>query len=340
MPPSKIVKIFAFAVLWIISAILFWQSLAKIYLEKDLKADSFAWLGGWLLVFLVFFLIFSFLVEKKEIFLLICSIVLLIFFLFFPFHDYSLIGLIILFLVFVISRALMQKERNERLKISLLPVFKRGLKLTLFFLAIFFAFLSYLYPLIKINEREISLPPKILEWILKPLNSSLSKTLSFFDKKTTINEIIAINTIIEKPNFLSSSPEILKKIQGKDLKEIFKNQEIAEILKKESKKINPQIIEREKNELAKSLGIEINGNEEIGEVINKLVNKQLQNALGPYLKYLPLILAVFVFVSLEIIFIPFSWLVILVTLFIFQILLIFRLVKVEKVMKEGEDIRI
>lgn len=345
MTTSKVIKTFIFSVLLIISAVLFWQSLANVYLKGNLNANSLLWLGIWLLVFLTFFLIFSLLVETKGIFLLIYSLILVSFFLFFRFHYYLLIGLAILFLIFIISRVLIQKERNERLKISLRAVFKRGLTLIFLFLALFMALLSYFYPLIKIDEKGINLPPQILEWVLKPLGGTLNKTLPFFDPKMTINEMLSTGLATEKLDLTSLSPELIKKFQGKDLKELnpqelLKDPEIAELLKKQAKKIDPKILAQQRNEMAKGLGIELKGDEKISEVINKLVNKQLQSLFGSYLKYLPIISAILTFLVLTSIFVPFSWVVVAISLLIFQIFLIFRVVRIEKVMKEGEDVSI
>jgi len=341
----KIVKIFIFIALLLISAFLFWRKLSQIFLKGNFSWQSLLWFGIWFLFFLVFWLFFSLLVELKAICFLVYLVVLAIFFLFFPFHYYLLIGLTVLFLTFIISRALMQKERNSRLKISLKAIFKSGLKLNLFFFALFFSLLAYFYPLLKIDERGINLPPQVLTWIMKPLSGTISKFLPIFDLETTIDETLAITTVIQKPDLSKFSPELIKKFKGKDFKkidpqEILKDPEIAEILKEQAKKVDPKFLTQQRSELAKNLGIELKGDEKIVEVINQLASKQLQNLLGPYLKYLPIISAILIFIILSTIFVPFSWLVFLVTLLIFQIFLIFRFVRIEKVMKEGEDVRI
>lgn len=355
MNTSKIIKTFIFAALVLISAFLFWQKLSQVFLKGNLSWQSLLWLGIWLLVFLVFWLIFSLLAESKGICFLVYLATLAIFFLFFSpkanppqadnYYIITSIGLAVLFMIFIASRALIQRERNSRLKISLRPIFKSGLKLTLFFLALFLGLMAYFYPLIKIDEKGINLPPQVLAWVMKPLSGTISKVLPVFDPEMTINETIAMTVVMEKPDLSALSPEILKKFQGRKITEInpqelLKDPEIVEILKNQAKKINAQTIAAQRNELAKNLGIELKGSEKIAEVINKLASKQLEGLLGPYLKYLPIISAVLTFLILTIIFVPFSWIVILVTLLIFQILLTFRVVRIEKVMKEGEDVRL
>ncbi len=345
MSKSSIIKTFIFTALVLVSAFLFWQRLSQVFLKRNLSWQSLLWFGIWLLVFLVFWLFFSLLVGSNGICFLIYLAILAVFFLFFPFHYYLLIGLFVLFLIFIVSRLLIQKERNSRLKISLRAIFKIGLKLTLLFLALFLGLLAYFYPLVKVDEKGINLPPQILALIMKPLVRTISKVLPAFDPEMTVDETLAMTVVIQKPNLSELSPEILKKFQGKKINEInpqelLKDPQMVEIFKKQAKKINPSIISQQRNELAKNLGIEIKGDEKISELINKLASKQLQSLLGPSLKYLPIISAVLTFIMLNIIFLPFSWIVILFALLIFQIFLIFRVVKIEKVMKEGEDMRL
>jgi hypothetical protein len=62
--------------------------------------------------------------------------------------------------------------------------------------------------------------------------------------------------------------------------------------------------------------------------------------VGPAIGVLPFISAILIFVVLRLVFIPLGWLIILLALLIFQFLRIFKFVKIEKVMKEGEDVRI
>jgi len=342
--PSTI-KVFILAVLVIVSAFLFWQNLANVYLKGNLNTNSLFWLGIWLLFFLVFWLFFSLLVESKAICFVIYLAILAIFFLFFSFHYYLLVGLVVLFLIFIVSRALMQKERNERLKISLRAVFKSGLKLILLFLALFLGLLAYLYPLIKIDEKNINLPPQILAWVAKPFGGTISKTLPFFEAEMTIDEMLSTSLVMEKLDSNPLSPELIKKIQNKnlketDLQELLKDPEVVDILRSQAKGVDPKVLAKQRNELAKKLDIELRGDEKIVEVIHKLASKQLQSLLGPYIKYLPIISAALIFIVLTSIFFPFSWIVILVASFIFMILKTFRLVRIEKVMKEGEDIKI
>lgn len=241
----------------------------------------------------------------------------------------------------------MQKERKNRLRFSLHLVLKSGTSLVLTYFALFIALVSYFYPLIKIDEKGINLPPKVLEFVLQPLIKNLSGTLPFFDPEMTIDEMLSLEGMTERFDPASLPSDILEKFKGEDIKqinpqEVLKDPAVIEFLRSEvqkvSKKIDPKILAGQRSEMAKNLGIELRGDEKMVDIINKLANEKLKGIVGPRIKYFPIISAVLSFFLLRIIFIPFSWLVLTVSFVIFQFFLLFRIVWKEKVIKEGDDV--
>jgi len=341
----KVIKSFILSFLLILSSALFWKGLADIYLAHNLSASSFIWFGVNLILLVIFFLFFSLLVDERLIFLVIYPLSLLSFFIFFPINFYSLIGLIVLFGAMILSRILMQKERRERLNISVRAVFKNGLPWLMTILALFIGFLGYFYPLTPIDKNEINIPPEILNIFVKPLTNMLGKTLPMLDEKTTIDQALAMNVATQNIDLVLVSPELLAQLKGKNIKdlspgELLKDPEIAKILKKQSEKINTPTIEEQRRDLAKTLGLDLIGNETMSDVINKIVNVKIKDIFGPTIIILPVISAVLTFITLRIVFIPLGWLVIFLALLIFHFLRAFKFVKIEKVMKQGEDVSI
>lgn len=345
MNSSKVIKSFLLAFLLILISALFWKGLADIYLHKNLSVSSFIWFGVSLVLFVIFFLLFSLLVDYKITFVIIYVLSLLTFFIFFPINNYLFIGLAVVLLAMILSRVLIQKERNERLKISLRSVFRAGLPWMMTILALFIGFLGYLYPLTPTDKNEINLPPEILNLFVKPLTRTLSKTLPMLDEKTTIDEALALNITTQNIDLTSLTPELIAQLKGKNIKdlnptELLKNPAIAEILKKQAARVSSATLTQQRNDLAKTLGISLTGKETISDVINKIINAKIKDFVGPAIGVLPIISAVLTFFVLRLIFIPFGWIIILLALLIFQLLRAFRFVKIEKVMKEGEDVSI
>lgn len=349
MNSSKVIKTFILAFLVILLGALFWKSLAGVYLKGDLSVTSLIWFGASLLLFLVFLLFFSLLVEKKLIAFLIYLFSLATFFIFFPFNYWLAVGLTVLFVAFILSRVLIQRERNERLKISMRSVFKVGLPWTMTMLALFIGFVGYFHPLTPTDKNEINLPSQILNWLVKPLAGTLSKALPMLSENTTIDEALATSVATQNIDLVSLSPALLAQLKGKNIKdlspaELMKDPAIAKILQaeaaKQAKKINPQVLAQQRNDLAKTLGISLTGKETMSDVINKIINAKIKDMVGPAIGVLPFISAILIFVVLRLVFIPLGWLIILLALLIFQFLRIFKFVKIEKVMKEGEDVRI
>jgi len=356
----KIIKTFILSVLLILFAALFWKGLADIYLHGNLLVSSFIWFSASLILFVVFFLFLSLLVEKKLIVFVIYLFSLSTFFIFFSapkadqpgagqYYYFISAGLAVLFIAFILSRTLIQKERNERLKISMHSVFKVGLPWIMTMLALFIGLVGYFHPLTPTDKNEINLPPQILDWLVKPLAGTLSKTLPMLSEKTTIDEALALSTATKNLDLISLSPSLLAQLKGKNIKDLspaqlMKDPVIAKILQEEAakqvKKIDPQVLAQQRNDLAKTLGISLAGKETMSEVINKIINAKIRDLVGPAIGVLPFISAILIFVVLRLIFIPLGWLIILLALLIFQLLRIFKFVKIEKVMKEGEDVRI
>lgn len=347
MENPKIIKSFILVALFILFGILFWMGLADIYLYGNFSASSFVLLTIFLLVFVILFLFLSLLLENRRMVLLSYLFVLLGFFIFFRFNYWLVIGLAVVFVAFVLSRTLIQKERKNRLRISLRRVFGRGLPWTLTLLALFIGLVSYFHPPILIEEDEIILPSQVSTWLIKPLAGTLSKVLPIIDKKTTVDEALSLTLATERTDLFSFSPELLKElkeisIEDLDLKDLIKNPKVAETFKQEvieqAEKINPELLIQQRDELAKTFGISLTGKETISDLINKTINAKIKEAIGSAAGALPIISVVLTFIGLRLFFIPFGWLAILLSLLIFHFLRFLKFVKIEKVMKEGEDV--
>lgn len=345
MSNLKIIKSFILAFLLILSSALSWKGLADIYLHDNLSVSSFIWFGLSLVLFVVFFLFFSLLVDYKIIYLIIYPLSLLTCFLFFPCSLYLIIGLVVFYGAMILSRILMQKERKERLNISVRGVFKNGLPWLMTILALLIGLISYLYPLTPGSKNETNLPPAILNLFIKPLAGTIGNILPMVDENTTIDQALAMSTVTQSANLISLSPELLAQLKGKNIKdlnpsELLKDPKIAEILKNQAKKVSSVVVTQQRNDLAKTLGISLTGKETMSELMSKVVNAKIKEMLGPTIGALPIISGILIFLVLRLIFIPLGWLVLLLALLIFQLLRIFKFVKIEKVMKEGEDVRL
>ena len=96
----------------------------------------------------------------------------------------------------------------------------------------------------------------------------------------------------------------------------------------------------QKNELERQFGIKINKGETGRDVLYKLVDYQLNNITGPYRKFIPLGLAIGLFVTLKIISLIYVALVILLSWIAIKILIALNFVKLKTETKEVETVKL
>lgn len=104
--------------------------------------------------------------------------------------------------------------------------------------------------------------------------------------------------------------------------------------------INKILPADQKRDLERQFGIKI-GNKDTGrDVLYKLVDYQLNNITGPYRKFIPLGLAIGLFITLKIVSIIYVALVILLSYLVLKLLMAIKFVKIEIETKEVETVKL
>ena len=93
-------------------------------------------------------------------------------------------------------------------------------------------------------------------------------------------------------------------------------------------------------ELEEKYGIIIEENDTGKDVLYKLLSFQLSNATGPYRKFIPIGLAIAMFIGLKIASIIYVVLVVLLSWLVLELLMVLKFVKIEKETKEVETIKL
>lgn len=346
------IKILILLLLTLAVGIWFWFQLSLIFTSGNIGLSHLIWSVISFLVFIIFLLI-NFLV--LEIFWLILILIVLItvsFFLFFDFNLFYLAGLVLLIIALLLSYRLIQFEKKSRLKIAFWKTWKRGLPWTLTVLILIIALVYYFNPLLKITQQEIKIEPRIIGLLLKPASGFLGGILPFYNPKMTVDEMVTMSLMTSGQVQLSQellTPELIQGLQeigaGElDIGQILKDPQIMKMLEKElpkqAKKIDPWLLAQQRKELSKTFGIQVKGDETFDILISKLLNEKLKDFIGPYAKEISFGIAVALFFFLRFLSIPFGWLAILLAWLLSKILVWLKVLKIEKVMKEGEEIRI
>lgn len=93
-------------------------------------------------------------------------------------------------------------------------------------------------------------------------------------------------------------------------------------------------------EMEKQLGVKIDKNDTGKDVIYKVINFQLRNALGSSAKFIPLGIAVGLFISLKLVSLIYVPILILFSYLVLKLLIVVKFVKLEKETKEVETVKL
>lgn len=353
------VKIVLFGVLsWFFLHQLFYVGIDKTFL-------ILAVLG--LLFFGILICLGSLLIDKKIVLYLAFALSLLSFFIFFrggeaipgQFREafYYFIVLVLIFLALLIYRGMVKHEKEARTKLHFWRILKRGLSLTFTLVCLLIALVYYFSPSLGgISEMEFEVPRGIFDVVLKPLSGLIQTRLPLYSPDMSIDELLTMFSVTVGEEGLSGlsfepSPELYKIIQSRgisietlDLNQLLKDPKIAELLQEEirnkTSSLSPSQLAQQRAEFSDKLGIEIQGNENLNDVLYKLVNAQINAAGGPYKKYIPIALAIGLFFTLRILTIILIPIIVLFSIFVIKILIAVGFAKINVKPMEAEGIEL
>lgn len=290
--PKKYKEIILGAAVVILAAVSWWFLKYVFYVGN---LTTLCWTGGGIILIFwgVALCLAMLLIRDKKILYGSFFVVLVSFGAFFnnePF--YYLIALALLFWVFTIATSRIQKEEMVQMKLNFWRIWKRGLPIFITFLSVLIALAYYFSPeLAKIEKKEIIVPKKTFEMVIRPLETLIIERL----------------------------PEGVSSIDT-EAKQILKPQEVAELKEK--------------------YDIEVKEGETIKDLIYQLMQYQINASSGPYEKFIPIGLAVGLFLALKLfgffyiaVIIFFSWLVL-------RILVMFKFASIGKEMREMETVKL
>lgn len=127
---------------------------------------------------------------------------------------------------------------------------------------------------------------------------------------------------------------ILKPLEGLISKRLPK--EIGDLNFEAIQSLNKEQIKDLKNQY----NIEVKKSDTIKDVLYKLVNFQLNSVSGPYKKFVPFGLAVGLFITLKIVSILYMAIVIMLSWLILKILIVLKFIRLEKIQKEVETVKL
>lgn len=209
------------------------------------------------------------------------------------------------------------KEKEACFKIQLSRILSTALILLFTGLALIAASFHYFY--------QVKFPPEAFE-ISPNLTNFVIQRLDEFLGNGRLGETISLNMTIDE--YLETN--LLK--SGEMSATQLKDPRIRALINKE--------IDKARDELNRQYGLHLTGQEKIAQVIASFITVKINQILGPYRKYIPLALAFGLFIALRAIGFIYVNIVLGMVWVLLKLLVIFKLVRIEKVMAEKEVIRI
>lgn len=346
---SKI-KHFIFAFLMILASVFLWYCLFLFFFSVSLS-HLFYLVVSWL-VFLIFFLLFCLLIENRNLVHLTFIVSAACFFLFFFTGEEMVIGPyavgVLVFLLFlVIAAELMSKEKEQRLKVCIKKVWRRGLPLVVTALSLIIALVYYFNPLLKIGQEKIEIPSEVFGFILKPASGIVGKMIPFYDPEMTIDQTLTTGLTLQGKQETQDIPaDLLNKIDFNNLEDLdvnalLQNPEVKDFLKEQVSQgeIDKELLAEQRKQLSQSLGVEIKGDETMEVVVANLVNSKIDEFIGPWAKEISLGIAIALFFVLKLVGNLFGLLAMILSRLLFSVLLLFKVVRIEQEMRPGEVIK-
>jgi len=247
----------------------------------------------------------------------------------------------------------MHGEVRGRRQINLYKILKYGVPAALTGLSIVTAVVYYLAASEKINQQGLQISDNALASMVGPLENFIAQNyLPGFKKEMTINDITYLLLLeqLRKEQLAGEKmdlpPDLLKILQEENI-DVYNQPEIFLALEQ-----NPHVKSRyqalisdhpEKIELDSLINFQefgLSGETLVVDALEKVINQKLNEAVGPYQKYLVAILAVSFYLSLQFFSIFNAWIIYGIAWIIFKILVAVKLVQIVKEQQAVESIKL
>ena len=274
-------------IVFIVAAFAF--SLA-IWIQFKNGLSLFAWrdvllmLGLSIFAIALFFLS-AFVFSSKEICVVFAAFLAAFLAVFAPEKE-SWLGAFLAFLLLFYAQRRMAGSIQNRLKVSFYPLLLFGGSSMVTAMAILFGFASYFYP---IDLEKLQLKGNSLDRLVSLAEPFIGPRIPGYQKGMTVDELLKanVNSSIEQSFGGISGVISPQALQGIKISQTLIDKEIQNELNKQ------------KAELGKKLGIEITGKENFSELVSSLFNSYINRYLSPYKEFLPLVVAVSVFLTFK-----------------------------------------
>ena len=352
---NRMIKSLVLSALSIASSFLAW------YMLSTLLGISFLGNGKWaeffyrdvlsslILTFLAFFLmvvfiaVSSFLIKPRWVNIINIAISVSIYFLFFKPEIYTVLVVIVLFLVFMGYDLRIDRESKMQIHFSVIKNIRFGMGWVVTFLLIVISLTVFQFMTME-NRSMKQFNDSMIGYTAEVLHGVFAAKLEGYESKMTLDEFLVLFATDEIVDDLAegdegsdtvSLPTILEKLLSEDqrntLLRIVGEQPVEDLVKKETKNIETEVSNEIRREFLEGLGIEAQGTESMQIVVQRFVQQKYDEYLAPYREFIPSVLVFGLYFVLQIFSFIYIIIIKLLASLIFYILKLVGFVKIKEV---------
>lgn len=235
-----------------------------------------------LFLFSVLFALFVIVSSRRSVRIAICALSSVLLFVSYPFHGEYLLGIMAATLLFWWGSWGMRREAERQVELHWHSILKSGVKK--FFMGVALAFSVLYFSLLAPGAtiRETLIPRPFFNVLLPALNVPLQTLIPGFSADATVDEVIY--SVVQE------------QLKGQITLAVLSKARIQELIAEQRKEINKQF------------GLKLTGKEKVSEILYNVLTDRIELYSTPYKRYVPAVLSIGFFITIQFIFIFFAWL--------------------------------
>lgn len=333
IPPQPMGKITILAVLVIVATALFWlawHNALVIGISFSLGAQNILVIISTLLAFCLMFTLMAVIevvITKSWIELVITFLAGATVFIFFTPSLWSFVGFLLIVLGFLYWRRQVRLDEKSRIKFLPTQIISAGLRsaVTIILLAACFVYYSSM-----VTGDDVA--TKLTDGLVETGTTSVHRVLDIYYKERysptmTLDEFLLSNSTVDGQKILQKA--------GIDEAGI---SEIDMVIEQGLSQVQREVLVQAREGFLKTFNIEATGDEEMSVIVKMVAERNIDQYIGPYKKFIPALLALSLFLLLSIFRFIYIELIKSFSFILFNILVWLKFIKVKKIQVEAEKI--
>lgn len=330
VPPQPPAKIAILIILVIASAALFWlawHNALMAGLEFSLSTQNVLVVVSTLLAFCLMFCLLAVaevVIEKNLIEFAMTIAAAATIFVFFKPALWSFIAFLLSVLAFLYWRREIRIDEKSRTKFMPRRVINSGLKFSVTLILLAACFNYYNFAVTKPNAEQA-----IADGLIEKGTIAVQNLLTMY-YGDRYHPHMPIDDFISNVGLSSVNKEEVGVETGQP--------EIDDVINEGLSGVQEGLIDEARDDLLETFGITATGDEEMQAVVEKIVRKNVQQYVDPYLKFVPALIAISLFFILSVLSFIYRELIKSFSYLLFHILVWLKFIKVKKIQVEAEKI--